>query len=116
MPAAAPPVTAVRPAVPAAAAGAGPGGRGRVTAARACAVRHVRPALAEFHRKYPKIRIKLSCSNRALDLGEAGFDVGIRVAFDPSPDLVARKLAPNRSVLCASPAYLERRGTPRRCA
>jgi DNA-binding transcriptional LysR family regulator len=91
-----------------------PAGLVKVTAAQAFAVRHVLPALAEFHRKYPKIRVKLSCGNRALDLGAEGFDVGIRVAFDPAPDLVARKLAANRSVLCASPAYLKRRGTPRR--
>ena len=91
-----------------------PAGVVRVTAAQAFAVRHVLPALPEFQRKYPKIRVKLSCSNRALDLGDEGFDVGIRVSFDPARDLVARKLAPNRSVLCASPAYLKRRGTPRR--
>ena len=86
----------------------------RVTAAPAFAVRHVLPALAEFHRSYPKIRVRLSCSNRALDLGDAGFDVGIRVSFKPTPNLVARKLAANRSVLCAAPAYLERSGSPRR--
>jgi len=91
-----------------------PAGLVRVTAVQAFAVRHVLPALAEFHQKYPKIRVKLSCSNRALDLGDEGFDVGIRVSFDPAQDLVARKLAANRSVLCAAPAYLERRGTPRR--
>jgi len=91
-----------------------PAGLVKVTAAQAFAVRHVLPALPEFHRRYPKIRVKLSCGNRALDLGEAGFDVGIRVSFDPAPDLVARKLAANRSVVCASPAYLKRRGTPRR--
>ncbi|MGA8049377.1 MAG: LysR family transcriptional regulator [Burkholderiales bacterium] len=91
-----------------------PAGLVRVTAVQAFAVRHVLPALAEFHQKYPKIRVKLSCSNRALDLGGEGFDLGIRVSFDPAQDLVARKLAANRSVLCAAPAYLERRGTPRR--
>jgi DNA-binding transcriptional LysR family regulator len=91
-----------------------PAGLVKVTAAQAFAVRHVLPALPDFYRKYPKIRVKLSCSNRALDLGGEGFDVGIRVSFDPAPDLVARKLAANRSVLCASPAYLEGRGTPRR--
>jgi DNA-binding transcriptional LysR family regulator len=91
-----------------------PAGLVRMTAAPAFAVRHVLPALAEFYRKYPKIRVKLSCSNRALDLGDEGFDLGIRVSFDPAPNLVARKLAANRSVLCAAPAYLERRGTPRR--
>jgi DNA-binding transcriptional LysR family regulator len=84
------------------------------TTAQAFAVRHVLPALPEFTRRYPKIRIRLSCGNRALDLGDEGFDLGIRVSFGPAPDLVARKLAANRSVVCASPDYLKRRGTPRR--
>jgi DNA-binding transcriptional LysR family regulator len=91
-----------------------PAGLVRMTAVQAFAVRHVLPALPEFYQKYPKIRIELSCSNRALELGEEGFDLGIRVSFDPAPNLVARKLAANRSVLCASPAYVKRHGTPRR--
>lgn len=91
-----------------------PAGLVKVTAAEAFAVRHVLPALSDFHRMYPKIRVKLSCGNRVLELGDEGFDIGIRVSFDPAPDLVARKLAANRSVLCASPAYLGARGTPRR--
>lgn len=91
-----------------------PAGLVRVTAVPAFAVRHVLPALTEFYRKYPKISVNLSCSNRPLDLGDGGFDLGIRVSFKPAQHLVARKLAVNRSVLCASPAYLERRGIPRR--
>jgi DNA-binding transcriptional LysR family regulator len=91
-----------------------PAGLVRVTAVPAFAVRHVLPALADFYQKYPKIQVKLFCSNRALDLGDEGFDLGIRVSFDPAPNLVARKLAANRSVLCASPAYLKRHGVPRR--
>ena len=91
-----------------------PAGLVRVTAVPAFAVRHVLPALTEFYQKYPKIRVNLSCSNRALDLGDERFDLGIRVSFDPAPNLVARKLAANRSVLCASPTYLKRRGIPRR--
>jgi DNA-binding transcriptional LysR family regulator len=93
-----------------------PEGLVKVTAVPAFAVRHVAPAIAEFHDRYPKIRIKLSCTNqRTLDLGEAGFDLGIRIyAQPPDPTLVTRKLAANRSVLCASPKYLDRRGTPRR--
>jgi DNA-binding transcriptional LysR family regulator len=91
-----------------------PAGLVRVTAVPAFAVRHVLPALTEFYRQYPKIQVKLSCSNRALDLGDEGFDLGIRVSFDPPANLVARKLAANRALLCASPAYLERHGTPRR--
>jgi len=91
-----------------------PAGLVSVTAVPAFAVRHVLPALTEFYQKYPKIRVKLFCSNRTLDLGDAGFDLGIRVSFNPAPNVVARKLAVNRSVLCASPAYLERHGVPRR--
>jgi DNA-binding transcriptional LysR family regulator len=91
-----------------------PAGLVTVTAVPAFAVRHVLPALPDFYRTYPKIRVKLACSNRALDLGDEGFDFGIRIAVKPPANLVARKLATNRSVLCASPAYLERHGTPRR--
>ena len=91
-----------------------PAGLVKVTAVPAFAVRHVLPALTEFYQKYPKIHVKLSCNNRALDLGDEGFDLGIRVSFDPPANLVARKLAANRSLLCASPAYLKRHGTPRR--
>jgi DNA-binding transcriptional LysR family regulator len=91
-----------------------PAGLVRVTAAPAFAVQHVLPALADFHRKYPKIQVKLHCSNRPVDLGDEGFDLGIRVSFKPDLNLVARKLAANSSVLCASPAYLERCGMPRR--
>lgn len=91
-----------------------PAGVVRVTATPAFAVRHVLPALTEFHHKYPKIRVQLSCSNRTVELSDGEFDLGVRVSFSPSPNLVARKLAANRSVLCASPAYLTQHGTPRR--
>jgi len=91
-----------------------PAGLVKVTAAPAFAIRHVLPALTEFHQRHPKIQVKLFCSNRPVELGDEGFDLGIRVSFAPAPHLVARKLAANRSVLCASPAYLERHGMPRR--
>ncbi|MBO9648523.1 MAG: LysR family transcriptional regulator [Variovorax sp.] len=84
----------------------------RVTCVQAFALRHLMPALAEFQARYPEIRIKLSCSNRTVDLGKEGFDIGIRMSHAPDPELVARKLAVNRKVLCAAPAYLARRGTP----
>jgi len=91
-----------------------PAGLVKLTAVPAFAMRHVVPALADFQRQYPDIRVKLSCSNRPLELGDEGFDLGIRISFEPAPHLVARKLAANRSVLCASPGYLEQHGTPRR--
>lgn len=91
-----------------------PAGLVKVTAVPAFAVRHILPALTDFHQQYPKIQVKLSCSNRTLDLGDEGFDLGIRVSLHPDPNLVARKLAVSRAVLCASPAYLQQHGTPRR--
>lgn len=92
-----------------------PAGLVRVTAVTAFATRWVVPALTEFRRHHPKIQVRLSCSNRrAVDLGDEGFDLGIRIAVRGlDPTLVARKLAPNRAVLCAAPAYVARRGTPR---
>src|SRR5881394_811671 len=73
-----------------------PMGMVRMTAVPAFAVRHVLPALAEFHRKHPKISVRLSCSNRTIDLAEGGFDLGIRISSNPTPNLVARKLADNK--------------------
>ena len=90
-----------------------PAGVVKMTAIPAFAVRHVLPAIVEFQQQYPKIQVRLSCSNRTVDLGTEGFDLGIR-SSPPAPNLVARKLAVSRLVLLASPAYLARRGTPRR--
>jgi DNA-binding transcriptional LysR family regulator len=90
-----------------------PAGLIRITAVPAFAVRHLIPAFAEFYQKFPEIKIKLSCSNQALDLGDEGFDLGIRVSFNPDQNLVARKLAANRATLCATPKYLERNGIPK---
>ena len=90
-----------------------PAGLVRVTAVPAFAARHLLPALTDFHRQHPGIQVRLSCSNRTVDLADAGFDVAIRGSFDPSPNLVARKLAVSRVVLCGAPAYLEQHGTPR---
>jgi DNA-binding transcriptional LysR family regulator len=92
---------------------ADPAGLVKVSATPAFAVRHVLPALTDFYKEFPKIRVQLSCSNRLLELGEAGFDLGIRVSFNPESSMVARKLAANSSVVCATPDYLKMHGTPR---
>lgn len=90
-----------------------PAGIIKLTAIPAFANRHVLPALVDFRRQYPRIQVHLSCTNRTVDLGAEGFDLGIRAAA-PAPHLVARKLATSKLVLCASPAYLAQHGTPRR--
>jgi len=71
------------------------------------------PLLSGLLRAQPLLNIELDLSNRRVDLIEDGFDAAIRVGPLPSQELVARPLPPYAMSLCASPAYLRRRGTPR---
>ncbi|MBZ4332308.1 LysR family transcriptional regulator [Corallococcus interemptor] len=75
---------------------------------------HVGAMAAAFQAAHPEVRVDLDASDRLVDLVEEGFDVAIRIA-DALEDstLVARRLGPEQRLLCASPAYLQRRGTPR---
>jgi len=74
---------------------------------------HLAPLIPEFASRYPKVRLALSLSDRNVNVIEEGFDLAIRIAHLEDSSLAARRLAPNRRVVCASPAYLERHGTPR---
>ena len=62
--------------------------------------------------KYPELRIDLDVSDKVVDLVGQGLDLALRVAPLADSELVARNLAPNPRVLCASPAYLQRHGQP----
>ena len=75
--------------------------------------RHIAPLIPRFAARYPKVQLALSLSDRTVNLVEEGFDVAIRIAELEDSSLAARKLAPNRRVVCASPDYLRRHGTPR---
>jgi DNA-binding transcriptional LysR family regulator len=74
---------------------------------------HLGCAVAEFMERHPNLQIQLILSDQQLDTVQEGFDVTIRIADLPASSLIARKIVPARRVLCASPAYLKRRGTPR---
>lgn len=74
---------------------------------------HLAPAIGDFLRRYPEMRVDLVMDDRELDLVADGFDVAVRIAQLPDSTLVARRLAPCRIVTCAAPAYLERHGRPR---
>jgi len=75
---------------------------------------YIAPLVPRFAARYPKVRLALSLSDRAVNVIEEGFDLAIRIGELEDSSLAARKLAPNRRVLCASPAYLARHGAPRR--
>jgi DNA-binding transcriptional LysR family regulator len=74
---------------------------------------HIAPLIPRFAERYPQIQLALSLSDRTINLIEEGFDLAVRIAHLEDSSLTARKLAPNRRVVCASPAYLARHGTPR---
>ena len=68
--------------------------------------------LDEFNERYPDVSFALTLSDSVSNLLLEEIDLAIRFGAPPDSGLVARKLAPNRRVLCASPDYLARKGTP----
>lgn len=79
--------------------------------------RHVvAPALLDFTARYPQLNVRLDLFDRLVDVAGEGFDLDIRIGDDIADHLIARRLAANYRVLCASPDYLARRGTPRSLA
>ncbi len=90
-----------------------PAGLLRVNATLGFGRSHVAPVLSRFMRRHPAIDVQLQLSVNPPALTDDAFDVCVR--FGPPPDarVIARLVAPNRRLLCAAPAYLAARGTPR---
>ncbi len=93
-----------------------PKGLIRVNASLGFGRRYIGPALAAFFAQYPEVEIQLEISDHPLDLATHGFDLGIRFGTLPDAAFHARKIASNRRLLCASPLYLEKHGTPQKLA
>ena len=66
-----------------------------------------------FIRKHPHVRISFNLSDRVVDLVREGYDLGIRIGGEIDPNYVAIRLAGNRRVVCASPAYFRNHGKPK---
>ncbi len=90
-----------------------PRGTLRINAPMSFGQRHLAPAIGAFLERYPELRLDITLTDRFVDLIGEGYDVAIRIAALPDSSLIAAKLAPNRRVVCASPDYLARAGTPR---
>lgn len=73
---------------------------------------HVQPIVHAFLQAYPDVTLQLQLADRVVSFAEEHVDVAVRLATLPDSDLVARPLGALRRVICASPAYLQRRGTP----
>lgn len=76
--------------------------------------RHIAPLISAFARLHPALNIGLQLTSQPLNWPESGIDIDIRVGDVPDSRLIARRIAPNFRVVCASPDYLERHGVPER--
>jgi DNA-binding transcriptional LysR family regulator len=81
----------------------GPAGFGR---------RHIAPLVPAFLARHPDVSLSLNLSDRVVDLVNEGYDCAVRVGDLPDSSLVSVRLADNRRLCVAAPAYLARAGTP----
>lgn len=73
----------------------------------------VAPAMSQLVARHPGLQVRLEVFDRLVDVAAEGIDLDVRVGDEIAPHLIARKLADNHRVLCAAPAYLQRKGPPR---
>jgi DNA-binding transcriptional LysR family regulator len=90
-----------------------PRGRLRVTAPQLLGQMAVLPSLLAFLKKTPAVTLDFDLTDRTVDMVAERVDIAVRITSDPPPSFVARRVGVIRRVLCASPAYLRARGTPR---
>lgn len=90
-----------------------PAGVLRVTTAASFADAQLTAALIEFQQRYPQVEIMLSVSDKPTDLVSERVDLAVRITNTLDPMMITRPLARCRSMLCASPDYLQRHGLPR---
>ncbi|MGI9316797.1 MAG: LysR family transcriptional regulator, partial [bacterium] len=91
---------------------ASPRGTLRITAPASFGRMHLMPALKGFLTRHPDLTTDIRFSDTIVDLVEGGFDIAIRNSELKDSTLIARKLAPDKRIVCASPEYLARFGEP----
>lgn len=94
------------------AGGVKPSGHLRITAPAGFGRRHVAPLVPKFRAQHADVTISLNLSDRVVDMAGEGFDCAVRVGDLPDSSLVSVRLADNRRLCVATPAYLQRHGTP----
>jgi len=84
----------------------------RLAAPLSFTLRHIAPLLTEFMQRYPGVRLDLDLDDRQIDIHKEGMDLTLRLGQLHDSSMVARRLAPVRTIVCASPTYLARHGEP----
>lgn len=87
-----------------------PRGTLRMTAPVSFGTRYVAPSLARFMVAYPELHVVLDLSDRSVDLVDEGYDLAIRIGNLGDSSLIAKRLAPVRAFVVASPDYYEQAG------
>jgi DNA-binding transcriptional LysR family regulator len=94
-----------------------PSGRLRIHAMTSLGQRYVIPSISGYHKRYPDVAVELTLAQRIPDMLEDGYDVSLVVARElPDAGLIYRQLGSTFSLLCASPAYLDKYGVPQQPA
>ncbi len=91
-----------------------PKGKLKIAAPAGLGRRYLAPALCVFLSKYPEIEVQLDLQDRPVNLQEDGYDLAIRTGTLSDSSVIAKRLAPDRYVIAASPGYLAQRGRPLR--
>lgn len=95
---------------------AAPSGLLRICSSTGFGRSRLAPALSELARQYPQLEIQVELLDRPVDLVDEGFQLDIRLGQVRESHVITRRIARNRRVLCAAPAYLARCGTPQSLA
>jgi len=85
----------------------------RLNAPVAFGTRQIAPLLSELAQRNPLVTVELGLNDRLVDLADEGWDLAIRIGSLSSSSLIARRIAPCRTVVCAAPSYLAAHGRPR---
>ena len=87
-------------------------GKLRIGAPNELGRRLVAPLITKFVRKYPEVEVHLTLSDSGLDVIDDGLDIALRIELPDVSSVIARKVLSTRRIVCASPAYFKRYGTP----
>jgi DNA-binding transcriptional LysR family regulator len=88
-------------------------GRLRIAVPMSFGTTHLAPVLAELAKRHPRLQVHAAYNDRFVDLVGEGFDAAVRLGYLPDSSLVARRIAPIRGKIVASPAYINSHGAPR---